>query len=93
MGKLSQDTIDAIGAAVAAAFAAQAAAGAPVKVTAPREDKPSAKFGGLTFTAYVAKRNASRKPCAIESHTPETCNRTFGAGSGGDVDHVAQIVA
>jgi hypothetical protein len=75
-----------------ALVASLVAAQAPV-VAAAAPEKPVAAFGGLTFTAYVAKRNASRKPCAVDAHTPETCNRTFGAGSGGDVDHVAKIVA
>jgi hypothetical protein len=86
--KLSQATIDAIGAAVAAAFAAQAAA--PVAPPAAREEKPSAAFGGKTFTEYVSARNAARVACEIESHAG-ICDRTFSPKSSGVTNHVARL--
>ncbi len=86
-------TLEASVATLVDALTAAQAAQAPAKV-APAKGKvqsPSAAFGGLTFDAYVEKRVATRKPCAIAAHG-ESCNRTFGSGSSGDTNHEPKIV-
>lgn len=85
MTKLAQSTLDAITAAVAAAFVAQAA------IVTPSAKSPvgPVKFADTTFGAAQLARQAAKLPCTIHA---TGCNRRFSPASAGTTNHVAKIV-
>jgi hypothetical protein len=84
--KLSQSTIDAISAAVAAALIAQ---GKPASARAASPVGP-VKFADTAFGAAVLAKQAAKVPCTV--HAAGSCTRRFSPTSAGLANHEARIV-